>query len=418
MKITYRNGGRKVSSKTFFQNIKNKALEVGLTTIEDRARGAASAIVDKETGKHPDVFVRRTDETSMVLRTAGSSEFSTELERRLPMSFGTIAPSGTVATPVTPNLYLAHASEDKDFLARPLAQKLLDAGINVWLDEWEIKTGDSLRQKMEAGLENCTHFLVLLTPMSLKKAWVQAEIDVGFVRAVDGVSRFMGIRIGVEVNELSPFLKTRRCPKIDLVNEDEVRGLVNDIHGVSAKPALGSGLKYVKKYSNAPSGWSTAAAAIAEYLVRESKLGRKFDPQVRVEEVAKAIGLTEEDVRLGVLDLLDSGLVEESKSSRSTEFWPTPGLFVEFDSHFLDFDNKEDALSVAVWLINEKINRIEIEKLAPHFPDWTKRRLNSALSYLDGANLVASFKAINSGDWAMAFITVTDRTRRFVRDHG
>jgi hypothetical protein len=72
-----------------------------------------------------------------------------------------------------PRLDLAHASEDHDSMAKPLALRMRANGIEVWLDEWKIRTGDSLRRKMEEGLQNCTHFLVLLTPRSLPKPWVQ-----------------------------------------------------------------------------------------------------------------------------------------------------------------------------------------------------------------------------------------------------
>jgi hypothetical protein len=67
-------------------------------------------------------------------------------------------------------------------------------GIEVWFDEWEIRTGDSLRRKMEEGLANCTHFVVLphteLPP--LHKTWVETEIDAGFIRSVGGEAREPG----------------------------------------------------------------------------------------------------------------------------------------------------------------------------------------------------------------------------------
>jgi hypothetical protein len=98
-------------------------------------------------------------------------------------------------------------------------------GIDVWFDEWEIRAGDSLRRKMEEGLANCTHFVVLLTPNSLHKPWVETEIDAGFIRAVGGESRFIGIRAGVSVNDLSPFLRTLRCPEVRLDQQAEVEAL-------------------------------------------------------------------------------------------------------------------------------------------------------------------------------------------------
>src|SRR3546814_13021956 len=81
-------------------------------------------------------------------------------------------------------VYLAHASEDKA-LARPLAEGLMARGIDVWYDNWEIGFGDSLRRKMEEGLGDCTHFVVLLTATSIGKAWVNEEIDAGLMKAVE-----------------------------------------------------------------------------------------------------------------------------------------------------------------------------------------------------------------------------------------
>ncbi|MEP7216067.1 MAG: toll/interleukin-1 receptor domain-containing protein [Anaerolineaceae bacterium] len=45
------------------------------------------------------------------------------------------------------DVFVSHASEDKDEVARPLARALSDAGLAVWLDEYELTLGDSVRQK-------------------------------------------------------------------------------------------------------------------------------------------------------------------------------------------------------------------------------------------------------------------------------
>src|SRR3546814_5313470 len=50
-----------------------------------------------------------------------------------------------------------------------IARALMDAGIDTWWDGWSIAAGDSIRRKLDEGLANCTHFLVLLTPISIAK---------------------------------------------------------------------------------------------------------------------------------------------------------------------------------------------------------------------------------------------------------
>jgi hypothetical protein len=43
------------------------------------------------------------------------------------------------------DVFISHANEDKDDIARPLAEKLKALGLKVWFDEYSLKLGDSLR---------------------------------------------------------------------------------------------------------------------------------------------------------------------------------------------------------------------------------------------------------------------------------
>lgn len=418
MMLEFHSGGRRVSADEFVASLKREAIESAMRELEERAYGAAASILDPETGKHPSVFVRRTGDTSFVISTRGSAAFARELEKRLGVEQGSIASMTEQLKASVPQVYLAHASEDHEVLARPLAERMMAEGIEVWLDEWEIGSGESLRRKMEEGLSGCTHFVVLLTRNALGKPWVETEIDAGFVRAVEGQSKFIGVRVGVAIDQLSPFLRARRCPSVQLDNDAEIAALIADIHGISRKPARGPAPSYAKTVPEGLKAWSVSAVAVAEYLVRSSKHGTKFDPQVRVSGLAEILKMPEEDVRLGKLDLLDAGLIEESKERGSDRFWPLIGLFVEFDRHFLDFDNEQDAAALANYLVSEKIEQIGIAELAQKFPEWSPRRLNSALNYLEDAKIINATHARGEGPWTMFLLWVTDRTRRFARERG
>lgn len=413
--IEYRSGGRRLSQKQFFDGIKEKVIDAAMNEMEERVHATASSIIDPETGRHAEVIVRRTGPTSFALSTQGSPAFARELERRLGIEEGEVE---KIAQPVSPRIYLAHASEDHETLAKPLAEKLMASGVEVWLDAWEIQTGDSLRQKMEEGLAESTHFLVLLTPHSIGKAWVEREIDVGFVRLVNGKSRFLGIRCGVKVSDLSEFLQTLRCPALDLTDDGDVAGLVADIHGASRKPALGAVPRYVKPAASGLANWSSSAQTVAEHLVRSSKVGRVFDPRTDINRVAEATGLPEADVRLGVLDLADAGLIERSRTSTSESFWPKAALFVEFDRHFMDFDNHEDGGAIANLLVNEEIRQIKAKDLAERFSEWEPRRLNSAIQYLEAVRAINVYRTLDTGPWAVWQINTNERTLKFVRNRG
>ena len=43
------------------------------------------------------------------------------------------------------DVFISHASEDKDNVARPLAQALRAEGYRVWFDEFTLTVGDGLR---------------------------------------------------------------------------------------------------------------------------------------------------------------------------------------------------------------------------------------------------------------------------------
>ena len=171
--LEFRRNGRKVSAQGIVEGLQQDFIEAALLELEKRMHGIASSIVDPETGKHADVFVRRKGKEGLILRTSGSAAYARELERRLGAETGSIEPMDDQSME-TPRVYLAHASEDKNSFARPLAYHLIENGIDVWFDEWEIHAGDSLRRKMEEGLHNCTHFIVVLTSASINKPWVQS----------------------------------------------------------------------------------------------------------------------------------------------------------------------------------------------------------------------------------------------------
>ena len=51
------------------------------------------------------------------------------------------------------DVFLSHSGADKD-VVREIANRLKSDGVRVWFDEWEIRPGDSIRAKIEDGLEH------------------------------------------------------------------------------------------------------------------------------------------------------------------------------------------------------------------------------------------------------------------------
>jgi len=67
------------------------------------------------------------------------------------------------------DIFLSHASEDKDRFIRPLVKEFSNFSIRFWLDEFEIGWGDSIVRKINEGLARSKYVLVLLTDNFLNK---------------------------------------------------------------------------------------------------------------------------------------------------------------------------------------------------------------------------------------------------------
>jgi len=412
--IRIKQGGRPFDPKRFADDLTAQALEMGMQAIEEKARGAASSIVDPETGRHADVFVDRLPENAVAIRTSGSPAFARLLGKRLGVGAGEVDVINAADGAAHPRVYLAHASEDKP-VVRPIAEYLMANGVEVWFDEWDIEAGGSLRQEMEKGLGWMTHFVVILTPTSIAKPWVAREIDVGIVQLVGGKSRMVPLRIGVEVSALSPFLQTMLCPAFDPASEPDRKGLIDRLHGVSRKPPLGDKPSYVQSAPQGLSGWSPAALAVGRHLVEASVDGMPHDPILTVEQLAAATGLGLDDTKVAVLDLKDAGYLWEGRIPGHVA--AERALFAEFDEVYMPFSPAEDARSVANRMVNKDDRVTGTQALAEEL-GWAPRRMNSAICYLERAGVIEQRHALASKPWRSVQLIRTDRTLRFARNHG
>ena len=84
------------------------------------------------------------------------------------------------------DVFISHATEDKDEVARPLAEALIERNLRVWYDEFELRIGDSLRRKIDAGLAQSRFGIVVLSHAFFAKNWPQYELDGLVTREMDG----------------------------------------------------------------------------------------------------------------------------------------------------------------------------------------------------------------------------------------
>jgi hypothetical protein len=95
---------------------------------------------------------------------------------RIAENLSAVAPAAP-AIPKAYDVFIAHASEDKDDVVRALAQALREQRLAVWYDEFELRLGDNLRRKIDAGLVSSRFGIVVLSPAFLAKPWAHQELD-------------------------------------------------------------------------------------------------------------------------------------------------------------------------------------------------------------------------------------------------
>ncbi|MGB9235308.1 MAG: toll/interleukin-1 receptor domain-containing protein [Terriglobales bacterium] len=115
----------------------------------------------------------------------------------------------STASPKKWDVFISHATEDKQELVRPLAQALQSKGVAVWYDEFSLKLGDSLRASIDYGLANSRFGVVVLSRHFFAKHWPVQELNGLATREVGGNKVILPIWHKVnfeEVREFSPTL--------------------------------------------------------------------------------------------------------------------------------------------------------------------------------------------------------------------
>jgi len=203
-----------------------------------------------------------------------------------------------------PKAFISHSSGDKE-MAERLARDLISHGIDVWFDKWEIMPGDSLRRKIEQGISEASHFIVLLTSNSLSSEWVQTELDAAMVRKIENECRLLPVLYNVPFEEIPLTLRGLFSVNLDDYREG-LDQLIDACYGRSRKPPLGQSKRQIimetlPLFSN--------AQLIAVLLNSKSEVGISHDPILSLDEITKTLSLQEDLAEEALDELKDEGFV-------------------------------------------------------------------------------------------------------------
>jgi len=357
--------GKTFNAGDFTQSITDEVVQLTKTEMGERFR----SICHPKTREFPTVIVFGNSLNELSLKVEGSKELIEHIHTKLPPEDLASVKFVERRKILSPKVFLSFGWEDHQ-LAEKVAKELMKNGIDTWWAEWEIQSGDSLRQRIDEGLGVCTHFVVLLSKESIEKPWVKQEMDAGLVRMLDEKCKFIPLRYELPPSELPPLLSGRYSPEVS--DDCDLASLINDIHGISKKPKLGK-VPYNKELPDI--GFSVAATTIASVFCEQTETGTSSDPMLSMEKVIEHSGLAHEDVEDGLYELR-SFFKDDQHYVR-----PESELFVEFDKAFKGWDSEKDALRIASAILNDDKFPTSVEKTATQF-EWTPRRINPAINYL------------------------------------
>lgn len=82
-------------------------------------------------------------------------------------------------------IFLCHSSGDKPFVRR-VHGDLAKAGHKAWIDEVEIKVGDSIVQKIDDAIERANVLVLFISKASIESLWVKKEWQSVLARLLSG----------------------------------------------------------------------------------------------------------------------------------------------------------------------------------------------------------------------------------------
>ena len=98
------------------------------------------------------------------------------------------------------------------------ARQLRENGVDVWLDQWEMKPGDSLVDKIfEEGLKEARAVIIVLSTTSVQKPWVREELNASVVNRISRGTKL--IPVVIDECEVPESLRSTVWQKVDSLED-------------------------------------------------------------------------------------------------------------------------------------------------------------------------------------------------------
>src|SRR5262245_46945145 len=111
--------------------------------------------------------------------------------------------------PNKPTVFISYSHSDRKFV-NELVDKLQKSGVGIWIDQWQIKVGDSITGKINEGIGVSDFLVVVLSKASVSSKWVKEELNAATIRNIEEDKHAFILPVLIEATEIPPFLRHRK----------------------------------------------------------------------------------------------------------------------------------------------------------------------------------------------------------------
>lgn len=283
-------------------------------------------------------------------------------------------------------VFISHDSRDKKRFVKILANKLMENGIDVWYDDWELEYGDSLMKIFEDEVK-CDIFISVISKYSIESNWVKEESDLAFIRKIEKQVKFIPIIIMEDQVKIpAQFNHIRQCRIKDISNfDEEFKTLVGEIHGIKNKPPLGDTPKYVLE--TPIKGFelidSIIIKSMGDDIIKNQTIFYNFQ---EIAELVKEYNFSKDDIKETIEVLKDKNIISYTRAFGPNNFINIKltylGVSIYAESYMPNFNNIIKDISSIILNMDQMANQDNFKEVdAPSYIITSIIELFSKLGY-------------------------------------
>ena len=108
-----------------------------------------------------------------------------------------------------PTVFISYSHTDSMFVSH-LVETLLKSGIDIWIDRWKVKVGDSIAQRISEGIETSDFLIVVLSRASVRSKWVREELNAAIIKNIEDEKRAFILPVLLEECKIPALLEHRK----------------------------------------------------------------------------------------------------------------------------------------------------------------------------------------------------------------